>query len=56
MRDAMRPLGELREERRGIDRATLEELKKVLTEDQAKELPELEREEGGGRRRAPRDV
>jgi hypothetical protein len=58
-RDAMRPLGDLRGERRELDRTTLDALKKVLTEDQAKELPELEREEGGGgggRRRAPRDV
>jgi hypothetical protein len=61
-RDALRPVGELRGQRRDLDRATLEELKKVLTEDQAKELPELERDEGGGggggggRRRMPRDV
>jgi len=58
-RDAMRPLGDLRGERRELDRTTLDALKKVLTDDQAKELPELEREEGGGgggRRRAPRDV
>jgi Spy/CpxP family protein refolding chaperone len=57
MRDVMRPLGDLRSERRELDRATLESLKKVLTEDQAKELPELERDEGGGgRRRTPRDL
>ncbi|MFO0858426.1 MAG: hypothetical protein U0640_13855 [Phycisphaerales bacterium] len=59
--DAMRAAGEelntLRRDRRDLDRATLKQLKEILTADQAKELPDLEEEDGGGRNnRRPRDI
>jgi len=60
MQDIGRGLSEARRERRELDKATIEGLKKVLTADQAKELPDLERDEEGGRggrggnRRMPR--
>lgn len=60
--DAMRAAGEelntLRRDRRDLDRATLKQLKEILTADQAKELPDLEEDDTGGGRnnRRPRDI
>lgn len=56
MRAASEELNTLRRDRRDLDRATLKQLKDILTADQSKELPELEEDDTGRGNRRPRDL